>query len=388
MAGAFKISDLVWGALNYFKDTLATNSGDPRRDNSRDFINAALLKTYGRDTLESVTGFYGIVMAAMDTYQVDQSEKSSLLTDYAVNPSQPFCDLRTAYKVYIPEMEPSPAPTSQTDPMLWFYPNIFPNRALQLDRMLSPGDLVRVEYRDMQNLIEPTIVSVEGHIPLAFPATKATGLAFKFKAAKNLPHRGDPTGRGAQETATYKATGQKIGNGELQNTGILVHLAGPPDYSSGLHLIQDAAESWGTMKRDFEAKFPGRTLTGTGYRTFEKQAELYECYKNNNCNNGNLAATPGTSNHGWGAAVDINRTQAGISTKSDADMSAPASVWLNKFGKDYGFVFTVGTENWHMDWVLFNDVIEGATVKGVAKFPQEPSSVYASMTKPPAAATA
>ena len=36
MAGAFKISDLVWGALNYFKDTLATNSGDPRRDNSRD----------------------------------------------------------------------------------------------------------------------------------------------------------------------------------------------------------------------------------------------------------------------------------------------------------------------------------------------------------------
>ena len=120
-------------------------------------------------------------MAAVDTYQVDQSQKSGLLTDYAVNPTEPTCDLRTAYKVYIPEMEPSPAPTSQTDPILWFYPNIFPNIALQMDQMFSPGDLVRVEYRDMQNLIEPTIVSKEGHIPLALPSTTPEGLAFKFK---------------------------------------------------------------------------------------------------------------------------------------------------------------------------------------------------------------
>ena len=182
MSGMFDISDLVWGALNYFKDTLATNSGDPRRDSSRDFINAALMKTYGRDTLESVTGFYGIVMAAIDTYQVDQADKPSLLTDYAQSPSDSTTGLRTAYKVYIPEMEPSPTPMSQTDAVLWFYPNMFPTTALQKSTALSPGDLVRVEYRDLQNLIEPTIVSLEGHIPLAFPSTKATGLPFKFKA--------------------------------------------------------------------------------------------------------------------------------------------------------------------------------------------------------------
>ena len=103
MTGMFEISDLVWGALNYFKDTLSNNSGDPRRDNSRDFINAALMKTYGRDALESITGFYGIVMAAVDTDQIEQSQKAGLLTDYAANPTNPTSALRTAYKVYIPD---------------------------------------------------------------------------------------------------------------------------------------------------------------------------------------------------------------------------------------------------------------------------------------------
>ncbi|MDP7061105.1 MAG: hypothetical protein QF416_11620, partial [Candidatus Marinimicrobia bacterium] len=122
----FDLSDLVWGTLNYFKDTLASNSGDPRRDDALDFLNAGLRRTYGRDNLKDVNGFIGIILAALDTYQVAEAQKAGLLRDYAQQ-KDGKTDLRTAYKVYIPEIEPSPAPKGANDPILWFYPNVFPN---------------------------------------------------------------------------------------------------------------------------------------------------------------------------------------------------------------------------------------------------------------------
>jgi len=376
----FDISDLVWGTLNYFKDTLASNSGDPRRDTARDFLNAGLRRTFGRDTLKDVNGFTGIILAALDTHQVAAAQKAGLLRDYSKQTVEGNTEMRTAYKVYIPEIEPSPAPKGADDPVLWFYPNIFPSDRVATTTNLSTGDIVKVKYRDMQNLLEPTIVSKEGHVSLAFPSVKTGGLPFKFKTTPKLDYR-PPSRKSGQLIGTYKATGQQIGNGELQHASILQHVEGPASYKEGLYLIQDAVSSWLNMKRDFEARFPGRTLTGTGYRDFEKQEYFFDCMNTKKCNQGRKAATPGTSNHGWGSAVDLDRESAGISTASDTDMSALESVWLNKFGKDYGFVFTVGTENWHMDWTPFNDVVEGVRIKGVPKFGQTPEAVYASMTK-------
>ena len=55
-----------------------------------------------------------------------------------------------------------------------------------------------------------------------------------------------------------------------------------------------------------EARSLGCELYPTGskssYRTYEQQVELYQMYLNGT---GNLAAVPGTSNHGWGLAVDL-----------------------------------------------------------------------------------
>ena len=44
----------------------------------------------------------------------------------------------------------------------------------------------------------------------------------------------------------------------------------------------------------------------SSYRSYEEQQELYEDYLNGT---GNLAAVPGTSNHGWGTAVDVDTEQ-------------------------------------------------------------------------------
>lgn len=49
---------------------------------------------------------------------------------------------------------------------------------------------------------------------------------------------------------------------------------------------------------------------------------------------GGLAAVPGTSNHGWGVATDL-------------DMDGPALEWMRENGWRYGFVEDVPREPWH-----------------------------------------
>ena len=68
-------------------------------------------------------------------------------------------------------------------------------------------------------------------------------------------------------------------------------------------LVTSAAAAWNAM--NVEARALGLGLVPTGsmssYRTLAQQKILYVRY----LNGGNLAATPGTSNHGWGIAVDV-----------------------------------------------------------------------------------
>lgn len=76
----------------------------------------------------------------------------------------------------------------------------------------------------------------------------------------------------------------------------------------------------------------------SGFRTMAEQQYLYNCYLNKNCNNGNLAAKPGYSNHQSGHALDLN-------TSSSAVLN-----WLNANGASFGFKRTVPSEAWHWEW--------------------------------------
>jgi hypothetical protein len=68
-------------------------------------------------------------------------------------------------------------------------------------------------------------------------------------------------------------------------------------------LRNDCAAAWNAL--NVEARSLGCEIVPTGskssYRSYAQQVELYEVY----LNGGNLAAKPGTSNHGWGTAVDV-----------------------------------------------------------------------------------
>ena len=76
----------------------------------------------------------------------------------------------------------------------------------------------------------------------------------------------------------------------------------------------------------------------SGFRTMAEQQYLYNCYINCNCNNCNLAAKPGYSNHQSGHALDLNTSAAGV------------NAWLKAHGAAYGFSATVPSEAWHWEW--------------------------------------
>lgn len=76
----------------------------------------------------------------------------------------------------------------------------------------------------------------------------------------------------------------------------------------------------------------------SGFRTYAEQQYLYNCYVNCNCNNCNLAAKPGYSNHQSGHALDLNTSSGGVLS------------WLNAHGSTYGFARTVPSEDWHWEW--------------------------------------
>ena len=76
----------------------------------------------------------------------------------------------------------------------------------------------------------------------------------------------------------------------------------------------------------------------SGFRTMAEQQYFYGCYVNCNCNNCNLAAKPGYSNHQSGHALDLNTSSAGV------------YAWLEAHAGAYGFKRTVPSENWHWEW--------------------------------------
>jgi hypothetical protein len=166
-----------------------------------------------------------------------------------------------------------------------------------------------------------------------------------------------------------KWNGLKVLNGSLESTGIVMF---NPAITPG-GLLPPVMEDFLKLKEAFDKKFPGQTLNGSGYRTYIGQvnARMRRAGPGNPCGSGKrlhsdptkrdigVAASPGTSRHGWGAAVDLNRTNWEHGSTMDYKLadSAPEFQWLNKFAGKHNFVLNVTGEHWHISWKKLNTVI-------------------------------
>ncbi|CAM4782004.1 unnamed protein product [Rotaria magnacalcarata] len=132
------------------------------------------------------------------------------------------------------------------------------------------------------------------------------------------------------------------------------HLTNPGIYSSA----PTAADNTMTTstacafdKMASAAKQAGVKITVTsGFRTVARQEYFWNCYQTKACNNGNLAARPGTSNHGRGVALDLN-TNCGSQTGAKPNCGGSGVYqWLKNNGHKYGFKRTVQSEPWHWEY--------------------------------------
>jgi zinc D-Ala-D-Ala carboxypeptidase len=71
------------------------------------------------------------------------------------------------------------------------------------------------------------------------------------------------------------------------------------------------------------------------YRSYDSQVDLAR--RKGLYSQGGLAATPGTSNHGWGLALDL-------------DLDGQAQSWMQEHAWQYGFVESVPREPWHYEY--------------------------------------
>lgn len=85
------------------------------------------------------------------------------------------------------------------------------------------------------------------------------------------------------------------------------------------------------------------------WRPLSNQEYFWNCYQTKKCNNGNLAAYPGRSNHGWGIASDL-------SYGSGEHGRQAALYWAHDNASKYGLEFPLCQnirgycqENWHIE---------------------------------------
>ena len=101
--------------------------------------------------------------------------------------------------------------------------------------------------------------------------------------------------------------------------------------STGHRLWAPAAESLTRMMDD--AKKDGVHIGITdSYRPYTEQVDLAK--RKGLYSQGGLAAKPGTSEHGWGMAADL-------------DLNSSALSWMRQNGAKYGYVNNVSRESWH-----------------------------------------
>ena len=101
-----------------------------------------------------------------------------------------------------------------------------------------------------------------------------------------------PVSSSASTTTTSDWGGYE--NGKIPESALCAISWQPVD-----HLRCDAEAKFEALNTAYKAKWGANICVNDAYRSYEKQVELYEEL------GPDVAAVPGTSNHGWGIAVDL-----------------------------------------------------------------------------------
>lgn len=174
--------------------------------------------------------------------------------------------------------------------------------------------------------------------PAAFTTASSTSLtstsfAEAYAAATDAAPGQTATGALATAATRLNAAGvpqelAAFGNGRIPSTAL------SPIAGSSERLWAPAAERLTALMADARASGVSIGVTD-GYRDYDTQVSLAQT--KGLYSQGGLAAQPGTSQHGWGLAVDLR-------------LDATAQAWMRAHASEYGFVENVPREPWHWEF--------------------------------------
>lgn len=181
----------------------------------------------------------------------------------------------------------------------------------------------------VQSLAGPRVGGIGGDVRTSGAAT-ASGEGFDSVLARAKGLGGAAAAAGTTGSRAVDADGvplelKRYGNGKIPADALA-------PLGVGSHrLWQPAAQSFTAMVA--AAKADGVTIGVTdSYRTYESQVDLAK--RKGLYSQGGLAAAPGTSDHGWGMALDLK-------------LDSSAQTWMRANADRFGFHEDVPREPWH-----------------------------------------
>jgi peptidoglycan hydrolase-like protein with peptidoglycan-binding domain len=151
------------------------------------------------------------------------------------------------------------------------------------------------------------------------------------------------------------------------------------------YLVPEAAAAWRNLQNAASAAGFSLTMTGA-YRTYDRQEAMFgERYSTSNTGrsskswNGKqywlkpnmaMAAVPGTSNHGWGCAVDAALGGYGKEAKS---VGEPFLSWAVEHALSHGWSWEVQSEAWHLRLVAFDSIPRDEKTATSGAVPPQPT---------------
>ncbi len=165
-----------------------------------------------------------------------------------------------------------------------------------------------------------------------FASTGSEALPFRFLAAI-AGFAGPP---GVRPIGGYGAIRVPAELSAYTNGRIPAAALGRVDQAGADHrLYAPAAASWNNLVEAAAAEGFDLRITDS-YRSYEEQVDLVT--RKGLYSQGGYAAVPGTSNHGWGLAVDADVTDDRLRT------------WLQVNAPRFGWVESVPREPWHWEF--------------------------------------
>ncbi|KQY45936.1 D-alanyl-D-alanine carboxypeptidase family protein [Cellulomonas sp. Root137] len=172
----------------------------------------------------------------------------------------------------------------------------------------------------IQALVAPPVV-----VPTTTTGGATTGTSFAdalaVEVARTTPAPAAARLNGDGVPAELAAYGNgKIPASALQEVGTTGHRLWAPAAQALTGLISAAAADGVTVG------------ISDSYRSYAGQVDVAQ--RKGLYSQGGLAAAPGTSDHGWGMAVDL-------------DLGPAAQAWMRAHGAEHGFVEDTPREPWH-----------------------------------------